>query len=1059
MIKKFVGKSRAENLDWLLNKWLKAGPPVCFLQGFPGVGKSDLARDFRELAERQGPWQHAVIDEIADRPTPSILESLMELSVVLSRQGLKEMEKVLFEETDPNLGYAVEKALQQPVVIILDEAQRFFREDSGSPLPEMNGILSFLRNRPKLPGRLLLLSDRVVEEARWSEWIPKRTLKELAPEEAIELLETRLKENEVSADISEGRKNDIVRALYFNPRAIEVLVGALRFNSLDEIIESNPGLWAVRDRNIDRSFLRALESDLLERTMRHLEVEHQRRLWRLAVHRRSFKREALERLCGTMDEAALLRSVLVTRFLLNFYKGTLTLHAIVREISLSHLRDEPAEFRQAHSAAADYHLRHFKARQIVGTHSFLAESFAELRYHLVQAGRLEELRVIGHRFTDHLKRNINSSTPVPTDREELDERIGVLTALLENEGAKGLEYHLARCLQKRSKPGDAEQAAIHAERMLGPEAPDASWYLFANLKWKVEGTDAAVAAIRRGLSEMLDKDVAAPLYQLGAEILAKADRTREAVGLLREGLDVIPPDKSLSTLYQACADLLATAGKTEEAVALLIRGIQVIPPEKNLFSLYIACADLLAKSGKRDDAVALLIRGIKVIQPEQNLFTLYQALSEVLCRIGNLTGAIEANLEGGKRIPAAFSSHKLLAAAMLLSAGSGNAVKLSEIVSTKTLDNRQVALGTLLQQQLQGDWSSAANTARASRIEFPGYIVLAAAEAFSRLASGDAYGAWNCLTSFQGLIFDTAEPQTWLAAFIHLRRDAQSDAADALAKYLGRPVNENEVTENCLLRLWDQQEVFPEGKRLCFHFPIMPASLTGLDHPVWRVPFAKPVLPSINLRDTNHISVPAPTAQTQKPEIYVSYAWGEDSTADGIKREEIVNRLCEAVHASGREIGRDKERLLGGDSIERFAKEISKAKRVIAVISAKFLHSDFCMAQELFCAYRRCDYNRAEFQEKVIALVMDDARPFLKDDPTTIALAKEWKEKHEKLIQDLQTIDPSRKSHDSWVFLDLVGEMVPRLPAMLAALRDIVMKRGFDEIVRDKFQEVISRLP
>lgn len=76
MIKKYVGKSRLENLDWLLKVWLKEGPPVCFLQGFSGVGKSDLARDFRELAEKQTEpegklcWKHAVIEEIADRVTP-----------------------------------------------------------------------------------------------------------------------------------------------------------------------------------------------------------------------------------------------------------------------------------------------------------------------------------------------------------------------------------------------------------------------------------------------------------------------------------------------------------------------------------------------------------------------------------------------------------------------------------------------------------------------------------------------------------------------------------------------------------------------------------------------------------------------------------------------------------------------------------------------------------------------------------------------------------------------------------------------------------------------------
>src|SRR5207244_11412004 len=120
----------------LVHVRVKEGPPVCFLQGFAGVGKTDLVRDLRELAERQqGPdgkrlWQQAVINEIADRPTPSIRESLMELSVILSDQGLPEMEKVLFEQTNPSLGHALEKALLRPVVIILDEAQRFFQAES-----------------------------------------------------------------------------------------------------------------------------------------------------------------------------------------------------------------------------------------------------------------------------------------------------------------------------------------------------------------------------------------------------------------------------------------------------------------------------------------------------------------------------------------------------------------------------------------------------------------------------------------------------------------------------------------------------------------------------------------------------------------------------------------------------------------------------------------------------------------------------------------------------------------------------------------------------------------
>jgi len=852
MLKRYIGKNRTENLEWLVNIWLKNGPPVCFLQGFSGVGKTDLARDFRELAEKHGTWQHAVINEIADRATPSVLESLMELSGTLSQQSMPEMEQVLFEQTNPNLGYALERALQRQVVIILDEAQRFFRADLGAPLPEMNGILAFLRNRPNLPGRLLLLSDRIVEEARWSEWIPRRTLTKLEPDEAVEALETRLKESGIADEIPAERKKEVVLDLDFNPRAIEALVGALRYDTLDEIIESNPGLWAVRDREISRDFLKALERDLLERTMRHPDEAHQRKLWRLAVHRRSFRREALERLCRTRDEATELRSILVTRFLLNQYKGALSLNPIMREISLAHLRDDSAEFRQAHSAAVDYHLRHFKARQIVGTHSKLGGSFAELRYHLVQAGRQDELQVIGRRFTDHLKQEIKSITPVPMDREELDERIGVLMVLLEGGGAKGLEYHLARCLQARGKSGDIQQAVIHAERALAPGAYDA-WVLLANLKQHVEGVDAAVAVIRRGLLDLSGPKVAAPLYQLGADILARAGKVDEAVALLKDGIQVIPPDKSLSSLYQT--------------------------------------------------------------------------LSEVFCRAAKPGEAIAALREGLRRIPEQFNRYKLAEGVLYLSAANADAATLAEIITVMRSDTarrQQAALGGVLQLQVQGDWQRAAEAANNARREYPRYFPLANLESFSCFGTGDAEAAWQALASFPTLEFRTGEPQVWLAAFIHLRRRARSEASAALEQYLGRRVDESRELNECfLLRLWDQQEAGHESNRLCFQFPIMPASLTGLNRDVRRIQFAKPALPAQVTSIAVGLTASVPRPQATTPEIYVSYAWGEDSTEEGRKREEIVDRLCEAVRASGREIGRDKERMRGGDSIERFAQDIS----------------------------------------------------------------------------------------------------------------------------------------
>jgi tetratricopeptide (TPR) repeat protein len=726
------------------------------------------------------------------------------------------------------------------------------------------------------------------------------------------------------------RKKEVVHDLDFNPRAIEALVAALRYETLDEIIGSNPGLWAVHDREVSRDFLKALEKDLLERTLRHLSDLHQSRLWRLAVHRRSFKREALEKLCGTKDEANELRSILVTRYLLNFYKGVLSLNPIVREISLSHLREESAEFKQAHSGAADYHLRHFKAKQIVGSQTQLGDSFAELRYHLVMAGRESELGVIGQRFTDHLKREIKSVSPVPANAEELDERVGVLTALLGSAGAKGLEYHLARCLQSRGKAGDIQQAVVHAERALGHGAPESAWYLLANLKRQPEGPDAAIAVVRRGIQELKNPDLTAPLYQLGAEILSGANKTDAAVALLKEGIKVIPPDKSLFSLYQICADLLSKVGKIEGddgAVALLKEGIKVIPPEKNLFSLYQICAKLLSEVGKiegDDGAVALLKEGIKVIPPEKNLFSLYQICAKLLSEVGKIEGddgAVALLKEGIKVIP----------------------------------------------------------------------------------------------------------PEKNLFSLYQI-------CADLLSK-VGK-------LEEAMKLLNEGLAVVPANKT--------PWPQKGLLYLIERLETPQPVVSPV-------FSTPPPDANAavDEPELYVSYAWG-DETPDGIQRERVVNEMCDAVANTGRVVGRDRTVMKPGDSIDAFADKIAKAPRIVAVISAKSLHSKFCMVDEIYSAYQRCGFRRDEFRLKVIALVMGDAKPLLSED---IALVKHWKAVHDKERTALLDVDSERKELERWAKVHKLGEMCERLLGMLDAIKDTIMPRGYENIVGGNFQEVIARLP
>jgi len=51
------------------------------------------------------------------------------------------------------------------------------------------------------------------------------------------------------------------------------------------------------------------------------------------------------------------------------------------------------------------------------------------------------------------------------------------------------------------------------------------------------------------------------------------------------------------------------------------------------------------------------------------------------------------------------------------------------------------------------------------------------------------------------------------------------------------------------------------------------------------------------------------------PEIFVSYAWGDDSSEDARKRGEVVERLCERLDKDGWHIIRDKTDMRPGVSV------------------------------------------------------------------------------------------------------------------------------------------------
>lgn len=124
----------------------------------------------------------------------------------------------------------------------------------------------------------------------------------------------------------------------------------------------------------------------------------------------------------------------------------------------------------------------------------------------------------------------------------------------------------------------------------------------------------------------------------------------------------------------------------------------------------------------------------------------------------------------------------------------------------------------------------------------------------------------------------------------------------------------------------------------------------------------------------NPIFTSPPPAPDAKPKWYVSYAWKDDKTVEGTKREEMVDRACEAAKARGIDLRRDKDKdvLKIGDSISAFMRQIAAGDRVFIFLSDKYLKSANCM-HELLGLWLDARHDPDTFQARTRVFVLDDA--------------------------------------------------------------------------------------
>ena len=770
MLAKFHGAQREKIMNRLVNEWLPRGHPVAILQGFPGCGKSQMASEVLRHSKLgldpiviQQDWTDPVLDLFIELESALADKGILGLRAEFEKDAPPEHNKAL-----QNLGKALLEVLRKSdVMIVLDEFQRLLPKNVTIPPHPWQMLIEELNNSPHARGRLLLVSNRLIKVERWSENCQIEDVRGLPDQEAEALFTELLEAKGLGEKVPPEQRRGIVHRLSGNPRALKTLVYALHTDELRDLMPDAPDLKDMGDVVLDARLLEEFERELLERALPKLEANLLKFMRWLSVHRRPFKKEALAQFSGGMDTPEELRKQLFDRSLLEQVAGGDTPNELAREISVTRLKAEKGEWVQAHNLAANYHKRRFESRQLTGFSS-LPASYSELRYHLCEAGRIGEISKVDERLTKYALSQIGLVTPVPTNKEALEERIALLSAIPDDDRPKVLEYQLARCLVKRGSAGDKEKALKHVRRGTGRHPHAAAWMLRLNLEFELGGIASVLPVINDALRNIAPDEDAARIYQRGAELMDLAHRRGEAIELLKNGI-AMPGIKSLESLYQMCAELMAKDNRLGDAIKLLEKGLGVVPTDNKLY-LYQSEIELIGKTGDCASVERIVARGLAAI-------------------------------------PASSGRYKIAEAGLRVVSACGGSDAVKRLVSfgpPSQLDNQQRALADCMLARMSGDWQKALDVAHKGHEAFPSYGALLFNEIDACVALGQTSVAYALMMPYNAdLCQGRDNPVVWLKAFVSLvaghPEEAKSHAAMFAAGNYNAAVVLNEAE---MLRLW-----------------------------------------------------------------------------------------------------------------------------------------------------------------------------------------------------------------------------------------------------------------
>jgi internalin A len=195
------------------------------------------------------------------------------------------------------------------------------------------------------------------------------------------------------------------------------------------------------------------------------------------------------------------------------------------------------------------------------------------------------------------------------------------------------------------------------------------------------------------------------------------------------------------------------------------------------------------------------------------------------------------------------------------------------------------------------------------------------------------------------------------------------------------------------------------------------------------------------------------TANEKPPEVFISYAWG-DETPEGKIRAEVVDSLYSALKEGGFVPIRDRTHMRSGELISAFMRRLTRADLVVAVISDKYLRSPYCM-YEIYKLWQKSQGDADLMAQCVKPIILPEVK--IGDLAERAPYLKFWSDRKadfEVLRRDyLDSLSPASIEE-----VRLVQEFAHHIDEILRFLKDVLMPRNLEVHFDDGFEAVREAL-